>query len=288
MEPVLRPARPEDKESILAFTQATIPRGDYIDRVFDDWLADPAGITLIAEVQGAAAGLARGTLLSPVEAWAQGLRVHPEYRRRGMGTALLDRLAEWAAGQGAKVIRLSSEDSNTAAGALIPTAGFRPAGRWLIVEKEALRAGPTPRGNGGKRAPAADRLRPAPALEADAAMISWSGGPLEMEAHGLFSQHWCCRRLTLDDLAGAARRGALWQGRTGWLFGERDRDEFEVHWLSTYPEDARAMVAALLDLAAAAGADRLEAQLPAVDWLTTAFAQAACDLFPLTVYARPL
>ncbi len=227
-----------------------------------------------------AAGLARGTLLSPAEAWAQGLRVHPEHRRRGLGTALLDRLAEWAAGQGAKVIRLSSEDSNTAAGALIPTAGFRPAGRWLIVEKEELRAGPTPRGNGGKRAPAADRLRPAPAPEADAAMISWSGGPLEMEARGLFSQHWCCRRLTLADLAGAARRGALWQGRTGWLLGERDRDEFEVHWLSTYPEDARAMVAALLDLAAAAGADRLEAQLPAVDWLRSALDRAGCATAP--------
>jgi len=288
VEPVLRPARPEDKASIVAFTQGTFPWGDYIDRVFNDWLADPAGLTLVAEVEGEAAGLARGSLLSPAEAWAQGLRVHPEHRRHGLGTALLDHLAEWAVGQGAKVIRLSSEDSNTAAGALIPTVGFRPVGRWLIVEMEGLQAGPAPGGNGGRRAPAADRLRPAPAPEADAAMLSWSGGPLEAEAHGLFSRHWSCRRLTLRDLAEGARQGALWQGRPGWLLGELDRDEFEVHWLSTYPEDARAMVAALLDIAVAAGAERLEAQVPAVGWLSAAFEQAGCWTGPLTVYARGL
>jgi GNAT superfamily N-acetyltransferase len=288
VEPVLRPARPEDREAIVAFTRGTFLWGDYIDRVFDDWLAGPTGLTLVAEVQGEPVGLVRGTLLSPTEAWAQGLRVHPEHRRRRLGSALLDRVAEWAGGQAARVIRLSSEDSNAAAAALIPTVGFRPAGRWLIVEKEGLQKRPVPRRNGGKRAPAADRLRPAPPAEADAAMISWAAGPLETAAHGLFSQHWSCRRLTLDDLAGAARRGALWQGRPGWLVGGTDRDEFEVHWLSTYPEDADAMVAATLDLATAAGADRLEAQMPAVDWLRTAFEQAGCWTGPLTVYARAL
>ncbi len=288
MEPVLRPALPEDREAIVAFTQETFPWGDYIDRVFDDWLARPDGLTLVAEVHGRAVGLARASLLSPTEAWVQGLRVHPEHRRRRLGYALLNRLAEWAAGQGARVIRLSSEDSNTAAAALIPTVGFRPAGRWMIVEKDGLRAGPVPRRNGGKRAPAADRLRPAPPAEADAAMISWAGGPLEAAAHGLFSRHWSCRRFTLDDLAGAARQGTLWQGRPGWLVGERDRHEFEVHWLSTYPEDAPAMLAAALDLAVAAGGDRLEAQLPAVNWLREACEQAGCSTDPLTVYARAL
>jgi len=48
------------------------------------------------------------------------------------------------------------------------------------------------------------------------------------------------------------------------------------------------MVAALLDLAAAAGADRLEAQVPAVDWLRSALDRAACATAPLTVHARPL
>jgi len=284
---VLRPALPEDREPIVAFTQGTFSWGDYIERVFDGWLADSAGRTVVAEVQGEVVGLARGTLLSPAEAWAQGLRVHPDHRRRRLGTALLDHLAGWAAGQGARVIRLSSEDSNTAAGALIPTVGFRPVGRWLIIEKEDLQARPR-QGNGSRRPPAADRLRPAPAPEADAAMISWSGGPLEAEAHGLFSRHWSCRRLTLQDLAEGARKGALWQGRPGWLLGETDRDEFEVHWLSTYPEDARALVAALLEVAAASGADRLEGQVPAVDWLGEAFRQAGCWTGPLTVYARGL
>jgi hypothetical protein len=233
-------------------------------------------------------GLARGTLLSPAEAWVQGLRVHPDHRRRRLATALVDHLAAWAAEQGTRVIRLSSEDSNSAAGALIPTLGFRPVGRWLLAEREVGRGRPSPRGNGGRRAPAANRLRPAPPAEADAAMISWCGGPLEVEARSLFARHWSWRRLTFDDLAEAARRGALWQGRPGWAFAELDEDEFDVHWFSTCPEDARAMVDALLDLAADAGAGRLEAVLPAVDWLSAAFEQAACSTSPLTVYARGL
>lgn len=285
---MLRPARPEDKESIIAFTQGTFPWGDYIDRVFDGWLAEPAGLTLVAEVQGEVVALARGTLLSPAEAWAQGLRVHPEHRRRRLATALMGHLAEWAAARGARVIRLSSEDRNEAARALIPTLGFRPAGRWLMAEKEMRLPDPVPGGNGGKRAPAADRLRPAPAAEADAAMISWSGGPLEAAAHGLWPLHWSWRRLTLDDLTGAGRRGALWQGRPGWAFAEIDEDTLEAHWLSTYPEDARALVAALLDLTAGAGAERLEALLPAVDWLRDTLEQAGCWINPLTVYARGL
>jgi GNAT superfamily N-acetyltransferase len=288
VEPLVRPARPEDREAIIAFTQGTFPWGDYIYRVFDDWLAAPGGLTLVAEVEGRPVGLARAALLSPTEAWAQGLRVHPDHRRRGLGSALLGALADWAAGQGARVIRLSSEDTNTAAGALIPTVGFRPVGRWLIVEKDDLQARPAPKRNGGRRAPAADRLRPAPAAEAEAAMISWSGGPLEAASHGLFSRHWSCRRLTLRDLAEAAGRGRLWQGRPGWLLGDLDRDEFEVHWVSTYPEDARALVAALLEVAAASGAARLEGQVSAVDWLGAAFRQAGCRTGPLTVYARAL
>jgi hypothetical protein len=63
---------------------------------------------------------------------------------------------------------------------------------------------------------------------------------------------------------------------------------FRVSWLSTYPEDARAMVRALLDLAAAAGVERIEVMLPAVEWLGRALEQSGCRLHPLTVYSRGL
>ncbi|MBM3696410.1 MAG: GNAT family N-acetyltransferase, partial [Actinobacteria bacterium] len=74
MDAVLRPARPEDKSAVAAFTQGTFAWGDYLERVFEGWLAAPNSLTLVAEAAGTVTGVARGSLLSPVEAWSQGLR----------------------------------------------------------------------------------------------------------------------------------------------------------------------------------------------------------------------
>jgi GNAT superfamily N-acetyltransferase len=294
VEPVLRPARPEDKAAIAAFTQGTFPWGDYVERRFDDWLGAPASLTVVAEVAGETVAIARGALLSPVEAWSQGLRVHPEHRRRGLGAALLEHLIAWAAASDAQVMRLSAESWNEPALALFATLGYRPAGEWLAAERSAAQVAPTPGGNGGKRVPAPVRLVPAPAAEADVAMLSWAGGPLEQAAHGLFARHWSWRRLTLADLQESGRRRALWQSPLGWAVAEAaageeaDEGAFHVAWLSTYPEDARVMLRSLVDLAAAAGAGRLEMEVPAVDWLGTALEQGGWEIHPLVVFARAL
>lgn len=288
MAVVLRPGRPEDKAAIVPFTIDTFEWGDYIDRVYEDWLADDRGRTVVAEVDGSVVGMARGAFLSPTEAWAQGLRVNPNFRRRKVGTALLEDVSAWAADRGARVIRLASDDANSKAHAMIPTVGFRRAGHWVIAEKETRPGRPRAHGNGGKRAALADRLRPAPAVEADVAMISWSGGELEAAAHGLFPTHWTWRRLTLADLAEAGRRGALWQGRPGWVLGQQEEGTLVMQWLSTYPEDARALVAGLSDLAAASGADGLHVTFPDVEWLRAAFEQAGFESHTLTVFTRGL
>ncbi len=288
MEPVLRPARPEDKAAVAAFTQGTFPWGDYIERRFDEWLAGPDSLTVVAEAGGEAVGLARGALLSPAEAWAQGLRVHPEHRRRGLGAALLEHLAAWAASQGARVMRLSAEEWNEPALTLFAGLGFRTVGAWLGAERSVKVGQPSPGGNGGKRVPAPQRLTPAPAAEADAAMLAWAAGPLEQAAHGLFATQWSWRRLTLGDLEAAARRSALWQAPSGWAVAESDEGTFHVPWLCTYPDEARVFLRALVDRAALAEAERLEMEVPAVAWLRSALEQAGWQLLPLRVCARAL
>lgn len=288
MEPVLRPARPEDKAAIAAFTQGTFPWGDYVAGRFDDWLGAPDSLTVVAEAAGEAVAVARGTLLSPAEAWSQGLRVHPEHRRRGLGAALLEHLITWSREEGARVMRLSAEAWNEPALALFATLGYRPAGDWVAAERPVASGPPTPGGNGGRRVPAPVRLVPSPAAEADVAMLSWAGSPLEQAAHGLFPMHWSWRRLTQTDLEAAARRRALWQSPLGWAVAEAEDDAFQVAWLSTYPEDARTMLRSLVDLAAASNAARLEMEVPAVEWLRSALEQTGFELHPLRVCTRAL
>jgi GNAT superfamily N-acetyltransferase len=288
VEPILRPARSEDKAAIAAFTQATFHWGDYIERAFDRWLAAPDSLLLVAEVAGQAVAMARGALLSPTEAWAQGLRVHPDHRRHRLGAALLEQLAAWAAEEGARVMRLSTEEGNEPALSLFAGLGFRHAGSWLAAERSVASGKPTPGGNGGRRVPAPERLTPAPAAEAAAAMLSWAGSPLEQATHGLFAEDWSWRRLTLGDLETAGRRRALWQSQSGWAVAESGREAFHAGWLSTYPEDVRALLRSLADLAAGNGAERLEIEVPALDWLRAALEQGGWDLHPLRVCARAL
>ena len=289
VEPVLRPARPEDKAAIAAFTQDTFSWGDYVEGAFDRWLAGPNSLTVVAEIAGQAAAVARGALLSPTEAWSQGLRVHPDWRRRRLGATLLEHLAAWAASAGARVMRLSTEEWNRPALSLFASLEFRPVGSWLAAERTIAAGSPSLGGNGARRARARQRLTPVAAADADVAMLAWAGGPLELAAHGLFPTAWAWRRLTLSDLEAAARRRALWHAPAGWALAETAQDgDFEVSWLCTYPDEAPAMLHALADLALGAGVECLELKVPALDWLRSALEQPGWELHPVRVFARAL
>jgi len=282
----IRPGRPEDQPAIETFTRHTFEWGDYVARVYGEWLADTAGQTLVADSGGNAVGLARVASLSDEEAWFQGVRVHPDHRRQGVGTALTSHACEWAQERGARVIRLAVESWNRPARTQFERSGFRPVSRWIAAEREVGEGSPVPEGNGGKRVPAPERLRPAPVAEVSSAMMSWISGPLSGAARNLFPIHWRWRRLTADDLADAARRRALWEGRPGWAMARVDDDIFDVSWIETAPDDADAMARALIDCASGAGVDSMRAVVPAVTWLRQAFRRLGCRIHPMWVYAR--
>ena len=43
------------------------------------------------------------------------IRVHPDHRRRGIGTALIDRAAKWAKGQGCTQLKIETQTNNVRA-----------------------------------------------------------------------------------------------------------------------------------------------------------------------------
>jgi GNAT superfamily N-acetyltransferase len=288
MEIIVRPARLEDRTPIAAFTTGTFPWGDYVAGEFEGWLADDSGVVMVAEADGRVIGMARIALISPEEAWSQGARVHPDFRRRGVGTAIADELQTWAAGRGAQVVRLVVEDWNHAARAQVAALGFRPVSEWMFANRGVGENSPIPEGNGGRRVMAPEGIRPAPSAEAEPALLAWASGPLERAARGLYPVGWSWRRLTRTDVIAAARRRALWEGRPGWAIADVDDDTFRVSWVVTAEDDAPAMVRALVDRAAAAGVERLTLMAPAIDWIRRSVRQAGCEVSLLTVHARPL
>ena len=289
MDYTIRPARMEDHGSITSFTRDTFSWGDYVTRVYKDWIADPRGLVLVAaDRDDRAVAMGKVTLVSATEAWAQGARVDPDHRRRGLSTLLTDELCAWAAERGGRVVRLVVEEWNEPARAQVRTMGFRPVGHWAMAERVIGVGSPVPEGDGGRRVPAADRLRPVPSGEADAAFLSWASGPLARAARDLCPFGWRWRRLDPADLAEAARRDALLESRHGWVVAEPDEEELVVSWVETGEDDAHDVLRAAVDTAQEYRLAGLHVKVPAVDWLLQPLRRLGCEIHAMAVYARPL
>jgi len=111
----IRPARPEDREAVLAFCMNTWDWGDYIEYVWDEWLHDPRGQMYVVAVDGKPVAVSRFRMLTPAEAWLEGMRVDPAYRQHGLATAINNVMLAEAKRRGATIARLMTESTNTAA-----------------------------------------------------------------------------------------------------------------------------------------------------------------------------
>ncbi len=289
MEITVRPATAGDKEAIAAFAQDTFVWGDYVLDVFDDWLRDPSGQTLVAAgPAGRAIALARVEMLSAEEAWMQGARVHPDHRRQGIGLMLTEAGASWARERGAVVTRLVVEEENEAPRRQVAKVGYRPVSDWVYADRslEAMALGPE--GNGGRRVRGEERLRPAPSSEAEPAFLAWSTGDLIRPAHGLFPLGWKWRRMTFEDVTAAARRRALWECPSGWVIADLEEDTLAVSWLVTGPDDAAPLLRAVLDRAHEQGRAKVAVKAPRVDWIVAALEEQGLAPDQLIVYEKEI
>lgn len=266
----VRRARAADAEDVAAFTADTWSErdvGDYIPRVFEEWVETdgPDQRTLVYETEDGVAGLCQAVLLSEYEAWAQGMRVDPASRGRGIGLALCDALFDWAADRGAAVCRNMVFSWNVAGLGQSRAAGFDPCTefRWAHPEPDA---------------DAAPDL--AVGAEPSAGWSFWTASDARDHLRGLglsTGESWALSELTRERLAWAAdetalltvvdgdARGLTYRTRT---YGREDDDGVEETWaeygVSAWSDAAAA--ASLLDAvrrdAAGLGADRTRVLIP--------------------------
>lgn len=280
-----RPGQLEDQPAIAAFTKDTFEWGDYVADSFAGWVADQRGVVVVAvDENDTAVAMGRASLLSQTEAWYQGARVRKDLRGLRLAAGIAEQLHDWCRRSGAMVARLFVEDWNEPAKRQVTRGGFRPVGEWVMAERAVGEASPVPGGNGGRRVPAAEKLRRARASEAEAAFVSWGSGDMPRIARGLFGIGWSLRRLTLDDVLAAAKAEALWESRAGWAMAARGETTFEVGWLATTRADAPTITRALVDAAVESDSDRIQMMLPGIDWLTNAARRNGCELHPMALY----
>jgi ribosomal protein S18 acetylase RimI-like enzyme len=146
----VRPARPEDRDAVLAFCAHTWTGGDYIEYVWDDWLKDDRGVLLVGLFEGKPVAINHMQLISDDEAWLEGIRVDPAYRREGFGRIMTSRGLVAAREQGANVARLITSTDNLASQKMVARFGFdrvaemvRFRGRALAPDDDLEMASPT-------------------------------------------------------------------------------------------------------------------------------------------------
>lgn len=146
-EIIVRQARAEDREAVLAFCAHTWDWGDYIEHVWDEWLQNPDGALLVAVAEGQPVGLLHIQMLSETEAWQEGMRVDPAYRRQGIARLMDQAASAEERRRGATVVRLLIESTNHASLSMAEQGQSRQLGAFAPYE--ALPLTSTPRHNAG-------------------------------------------------------------------------------------------------------------------------------------------
>ncbi|MDS0283375.1 GNAT family N-acetyltransferase [Haloarcula onubensis] len=182
MDPTVRQARADDEAAVVAFAEQVWEDRpdtvDYIPDVFADWVDSdgPDQHTVVAEVDGAAAGLCQAVMLTDHEAWLQGMRVDPAHRGAGLGLAMVEHCFDWARDRGATVARNMVFSWNDAGLGQSVAAGFAPDTSFRFAHPEPDAAADP----GGE-------AEPAPAVESDpaAAWSYWTASDARTHLSGL-------------------------------------------------------------------------------------------------------
>jgi ribosomal protein S18 acetylase RimI-like enzyme len=138
----IRSARAEDREAVLAFCAQTWSWGDYVEYTWDQWLYNPQGQLLVATADGEPVGVANMQMLDETNAWLEGLRVDPSYRRQGIARALTERALLEAMQCGAAYARLMIEATNEASIQLVESLHMRRVGSLMLYDATPLASPP--------------------------------------------------------------------------------------------------------------------------------------------------
>ncbi|MCX5801333.1 MAG: GNAT family N-acetyltransferase [Candidatus Eisenbacteria bacterium] len=130
----IRRARASDKKVVLGFCRRTWGDwGDYIDKVWDEWVKDKRGFFAIAAIGKRPVGTAKLTVLNKREMWFEGLRVDPSFRGAGISHLLTGFLAKEALRRGAETVRYATGAGNRASLHIGKSWGLRLVGKYSIL-----------------------------------------------------------------------------------------------------------------------------------------------------------
>jgi GNAT superfamily N-acetyltransferase len=100
-------------------------RRDYLPDAWDAWLADPDNQMLLAQNGEVLAGCVFAASVAPGQVFSQGLRVHPDYRRLGVGTLLMNEQSRLLRERNVHIARGVTGAGNRRARAFFENVGWK-------------------------------------------------------------------------------------------------------------------------------------------------------------------
>jgi GNAT superfamily N-acetyltransferase len=249
---LVRPAREDDKDAVLAFCRDTFSWGDYIPNVWDIWLTETRGQLLVGEVDHHQVGLLHLAFLGNDVAWMEGMRVRPDFRRQGIGSTV-DAAARWLARErGCRIARLATSTKNIAAQKTLESEGYICVARFNEWKTKPTRS----------KVPAV-RV----AAQRDAAELSkmWETSPERAISALLPDRYWHWYQLTHARLIGHVDAGEIRIVDGGLAFldaiDESDWSGMSLHALAGNEESVFTLALAARGEAHYRGYPRIEAIL---------------------------
>lgn len=198
MDVEVRPARRSDRAPLMSFIKDVWGGHDYIPTVWDRWIRDTKNRVYVVVVDGVPVGMNRTRLMEDGSAWLEGVRVHPEYRSRGLASMLGENSMRVAKGLGISTFRLTSGSSNHTAHRQIARIEFKEVARFSVYEPPKGR-----RGAGGARRVGQDGAADAYAAIRGTAEYRLGGG--------VFWHDFAAASLTPEVVDLLVREGAVWR-----------------------------------------------------------------------------
>ena len=132
----IRNAYDADKPHVLDFCKNTFSWGDYISDVWEKWKSK--GNLYVIEEGGKIVGV-YNLSYSESQTWIEGMRVHPDFRRRGLAKKMLHHAESISK---VKLLRLVIESQNLPSLQLAGSLGYEIEERWRLYSS-APQKGPS-------------------------------------------------------------------------------------------------------------------------------------------------
>ncbi len=94
MELLVRTAEPGDRKDLADISRNTWEGHDYLEKTAEAWFTDSG--FMVGEVAGRVVACGKITCLPGNTAWLEGLRVHPDYRGKGLGRIMSEKILQEA------------------------------------------------------------------------------------------------------------------------------------------------------------------------------------------------